>query len=144
MSLGTRGRLLLVLLLGLAVRLVVMLRVPEVHHDEAVNGLMARHVLRGEFPVFFWGQDHAGTLAAYLIAVPFAVLDASADATVVFDLHGRIRYANEAARLAHGYSHEEMLARFFAAQTRRNLLVHVGDGPRHALSQKTLAAIPQL
>ncbi len=38
-----------------------------------------------------------------------AVLDAAADAVVVFDLAGRIRYANAAACRAHGYAREEIL-----------------------------------
>lgn len=62
---------------GALVRIALLGRIPEVHYDEAVNGLMARHILRGEFPVFYWGQDYAGTLAAFLMAVPFALVDAS-------------------------------------------------------------------
>ena len=38
-----------------------------------------------------------------------AVLDAAADAVVVFDPAGRIRYANAAACRAHGYAREEIL-----------------------------------
>jgi PAS domain S-box-containing protein len=38
-----------------------------------------------------------------------AVLDAAGDAVVVFDLAGRIRYANAAACRAHGYPREEIL-----------------------------------
>lgn len=36
--------------------------------DEAVWGLMARHVLDGEFPAFFWGQGYGGTLEVFLSA----------------------------------------------------------------------------
>jgi hypothetical protein len=63
--------------LGLLLRLSQLARLPEIHYDEAVNGLMARHVLQGEFPIFYWGQDYAGTLGAYLVSVPFAVFDSS-------------------------------------------------------------------
>jgi hypothetical protein len=37
--------------------------------DEAVWGLMARHVLDGEIPTFFWGQGYGGTLEV-LLSVP--------------------------------------------------------------------------
>lgn len=41
--------------------------------DEAVVGLMARHILRGEVPVFFWGQAYMGSLDAILVAAGFSV-----------------------------------------------------------------------
>ncbi|MFN8449576.1 MAG: glycosyltransferase family 39 protein [Anaerolineae bacterium] len=47
------------------------------HSDEAVVGLMARHILQGERPVFFYGQAYMGSLDAWLIAVGFAVLGES-------------------------------------------------------------------
>ncbi len=34
--------------------------------DEAIWALMARHVLDGEFPVYFWGQGYGGTIEVYL------------------------------------------------------------------------------
>ena len=34
--------------------------------DEAVEGLMARHVLEGEFPAFLWGQRYKGVPEVYL------------------------------------------------------------------------------
>lgn len=42
--------------------------------DEAILGLMARHILQGEWPVFFYGQSYMGALHAYLIAPFFALL----------------------------------------------------------------------
>jgi len=36
--------------------------------DEAVSGLMARHVIRGRFSTFYWGQAYGGTLEEVLIA----------------------------------------------------------------------------
>jgi 4-amino-4-deoxy-L-arabinose transferase-like glycosyltransferase len=39
--------------------------------DEAVPGLMARHMLHGEFPVFYWGQAYAGSTEVALIAGVF-------------------------------------------------------------------------
>lgn len=38
------------------------------HADEATVGLMAGHILLGEFPVFYWGQTYLGSLEAFLIA----------------------------------------------------------------------------
>jgi hypothetical protein len=40
--------------------------------DEAVEGLMARHVLHGEFPAFFWGQAFKGVPEVYAAAGAFA------------------------------------------------------------------------
>jgi len=44
--------------------------------DEAVVGLMARHILQGERPVFFYGQAYLGSLDAWLIAAGFTVAGA--------------------------------------------------------------------
>lgn len=45
--------------------------------DESVVGLMARSILDGERPVFFWGQDYGGTLEPALVALGFAILGTS-------------------------------------------------------------------
>jgi hypothetical protein len=45
--------------------------------DEAVEGLMARHVLNGELPAFFWGQAFKGVPEVYLSAGAFAFLGSS-------------------------------------------------------------------
>ncbi len=39
--------------------------------DEAIVGLMARHILEGNWPVFFYGQTYMGSLDATLIALGF-------------------------------------------------------------------------
>lgn len=44
--------------------------------DEAVVGLMARHILQGERPVFFYGQAYMGSLDAWLVAGGFALFGA--------------------------------------------------------------------
>ncbi len=44
------------------------------HADEAVVALMARHILQGARPVFFYGQAYMGSLDAYLIAAGFWLL----------------------------------------------------------------------
>lgn len=41
--------------------------------DEAVVALMARHILQGERPVFFYGQAYMGSLDAFLVAGSFWV-----------------------------------------------------------------------
>lgn len=45
--------------------------------DEAVVGLMARHMLDGDFPVFFWGQSYGGPHEAALAAAVFSVAGSS-------------------------------------------------------------------
>src|SRR5688572_26249211 len=61
-------------LLATAVRAALVLgeRVPF-NADEAVVGLMARHILQGARPVFFYGQAYMGSLDAWLIAALFRV-----------------------------------------------------------------------
>ena len=45
--------------------------------DEAIVGLMARHMLEGDFPVFFWGQPYGGPHEAALAAALFSVAGSS-------------------------------------------------------------------
>jgi Dolichyl-phosphate-mannose-protein mannosyltransferase len=45
--------------------------------DEAVWGLMARHLLDGEFSAFFWGQGYGGTLEVIPTALLFALFGTS-------------------------------------------------------------------
>ena len=42
--------------------------------DEAIVGLMARHILNGQWPAFFYGQAYMGSLDASLAAFGFAIL----------------------------------------------------------------------
>jgi len=42
--------------------------------DEAITGLMARHILQGARPVFFYGQSYMGSLDAFLVAGLFRLL----------------------------------------------------------------------
>jgi hypothetical protein len=44
--------------------------------DEAVVALMARHILAGERPLFFYGQAYMGSLDAFLVAGGFALFGA--------------------------------------------------------------------
>lgn len=41
------------------------------HADEAVVGLMARHILAGRWPAFFYGQAYMGSLDASLVALAY-------------------------------------------------------------------------
>jgi hypothetical protein len=45
--------------------------------DEAIVALMARHILGGEIPIFFYGQAYMGSLDAFLVATGFQVLGES-------------------------------------------------------------------
>ncbi|MBI3456864.1 MAG: hypothetical protein HY002_13895 [Candidatus Rokubacteria bacterium] len=65
-------------LLGLFALIVALqLATPRLDSDQAVTGLMGVHILRGEFPIFFWGQDHAGVPESYGAAVTFFLLGIS-------------------------------------------------------------------
>jgi 4-amino-4-deoxy-L-arabinose transferase-like glycosyltransferase len=67
-----------VLLLGALVRLGLLAAgVLPFNSDEAIVGLMARHILQGERPLFFYGQAYLGSLDAWLVAGAFAVLGQS-------------------------------------------------------------------
>src|SRR3954469_25903089 len=64
--------------LGLAVRLALLLGpFGALEADEAVVGLMARHILQGDRPIFYWGQAYLGTLEAYTAAAVFAIVGPS-------------------------------------------------------------------
>jgi len=69
----------LILLLGLALRLAVIASpLGEIDGDEAVVGLMARHIaFLGERPVFYWGQPYLGSLEAFTAAPLFRVFNSS-------------------------------------------------------------------
>ncbi|MDY7039392.1 MAG: glycosyltransferase family 39 protein [Chloroflexota bacterium] len=67
-----------IVLLALILRGVLLVTdsVP-LNSDEAVVGLMARHILAGERPVFYYGQAYMGSLDAWLIAGVFALFGIS-------------------------------------------------------------------
>ncbi len=74
-----RGNLILLGILLAAVIWKVLLLVLDVlpfNSDEAVVGLMARHILAGELPIFFYGQAYMGSLDAFLVAGGFAIFGA--------------------------------------------------------------------
>lgn len=59
-------------MLALKIALLVADRVPF-NADEAIVALMARHILGGARPVFFYGQAYMGSLDALLVAGGFAL-----------------------------------------------------------------------
>src|SRR5436190_23729044 len=68
----------LLILVGTAIVRFVILFVSQTHvtSDEAIIGLMAKHILEGRyFPFYFYGISYNASCAweAYLAAVPFAI-----------------------------------------------------------------------
>ena len=65
-------------LLGLAVRIWIMTgRLGAIDSDEAMTGLMARHVLDGEHRAFMWRLSYQGTIVTYPVAASFWLLGTS-------------------------------------------------------------------
>jgi len=73
------ARYLVAIMIGaIALRVVLLaLDVVPFDGDEAVVALMARHILQGERPWFFYGQAYMGSLDAYLVAGAFALMGES-------------------------------------------------------------------
>jgi predicted membrane-bound mannosyltransferase len=71
---GKTGRILLVIIIIAAGWKAILLSLNSFpfNSDEAIVALMARHILAGERPVFFYGQAYMGSLDAYLVAAGFA------------------------------------------------------------------------
>lgn len=75
---AARGTLAMILLLAVVLRMSMLARdVPTLDSDQAVVGLMAMHLLRGEWAVFYWGQAYMGILEAMLVAPFLWVVGAS-------------------------------------------------------------------
>jgi len=66
------------LLIGLGLRLLILVSpLGELDADEALAGLMARHIaFAGERPAFFWGQSYLGTLEEFTAAALFVLFGA--------------------------------------------------------------------
>ena len=84
LSLSTRSRwrwlrflrspLWLCLLLALLIRAWLVIHTQGViAGDEAMVGLQAENILRGQHPVYYYGQPYMGSLEAYLAALLFAI-----------------------------------------------------------------------
>jgi len=72
---SSKYTILLVILLAAAGLKACLIANPVVpfNSDEAVVALMARHILQGEQPIFFYGQAYMGSLDAFLVALGFLV-----------------------------------------------------------------------
>ncbi len=76
LSVKTNRPLILILLLALSSR-IWLIQTDKVafSSDEAIVGLMARHISQGKpIPTFYYGQDYMGSLDAVLVAVGFEIL----------------------------------------------------------------------
>ncbi len=68
----------IIILLFVLIRMVFLrLGGSAIDADEAIVGLMARHILEGRHVAFYYGQDYMGSLEAYLAAAVFAVFGSS-------------------------------------------------------------------
>ena len=74
-TLAMGGLLLVAGVLRLAILALPALREPN--YEEALVGLMARHILQGEHIVFWWGHPYLGTLDVYVVALLFALFGAT-------------------------------------------------------------------
>jgi hypothetical protein len=61
------------LLIGAIALRLLYLSTPKLDSDQAIFGLMARHMLHGEFPSFQWGYSYMGTLES-ITAAPLMLL----------------------------------------------------------------------
>lgn len=69
-----QGAIVGVLLLGLIWKLILLEdQAFPFNADEAIVGLMGRHILDGMRPIFFYGQAYMGALDAYLVAIGFRI-----------------------------------------------------------------------
>jgi len=71
---GKQFGFLLILLLALILRIYMLLtNVNSIESDQAIIGLMALHILEGERPILYYGQQYYGPLDAYLTAPLIAI-----------------------------------------------------------------------
>jgi hypothetical protein len=79
-SLPTAGIVAACVLLSIAFKTFLLARRAfPFNADEAIVGLMARHILSGEWPTFFYGQAYLGSTDAFLAAAGFAVFGPQVD-----------------------------------------------------------------
>nr|MBN1228489.1 hypothetical protein [Anaerolineae bacterium] len=73
--LSSHAGLLLAVVLALALKLALELSgAITFNSDEGVMTVMSRHILRGEFPIFHYGQSYMGTVENLLMAASFLIL----------------------------------------------------------------------
>lgn len=76
------------------------LRHMPVSTDEAWPALMGLHVLKGEFPVFYWGQNYMGSLQAFFDAFMFMLFGINTFAARIYPLFFSFIYLAAACLLA--------------------------------------------
>ena len=70
--------LLFCLLIAIVVRAFIVIHTRGfIDGDEALVGIQAQHILRGEFPIYFYNQPYMGSLEAYIMAGIFAIVGPS-------------------------------------------------------------------
>ncbi|MFH1824899.1 MAG: glycosyltransferase family 39 protein [Candidatus Firestonebacteria bacterium] len=68
--------LVLIILCGVILRFFIIRH--DIAGDEAVFGLMAKHIMEGrEYPLYMWEAHYSGTLSAYIIAISFKIFGVS-------------------------------------------------------------------
>lgn len=73
-----RSSLWMCLLLALTVRIWLIIHTHGViAGDEAMVGIQAEHILRGEHPLYYYSQSYMGSLEAYFLAITFAIVGPS-------------------------------------------------------------------
>ena len=78
--------------------------------DEAVVGLMARHILQGARPVFYYGQAYMGSLDAWLVAGLYALFGPSVIAIRVVQTALFLAHVSLTFVLARRYSGDALIA----------------------------------
>ena len=72
------GMIILVIMACLLRIVFIAFHDPVTNSDEAVMGLMTRHIAyQGQWPIFFYGQGYMGSIEAYLGAILFHLRDSS-------------------------------------------------------------------
>lgn len=73
-----RSPLWMCLLLAVTVRIWLIIHTHGViAGDEAMVGIQAEHILRGEHPLYYYSQPYLGSLEAYFLAITFAIVGPS-------------------------------------------------------------------
>ncbi|HMK66409.1 MAG TPA: glycosyltransferase family 39 protein, partial [Thermodesulfobacteriota bacterium] len=114
-----------IVILGGLLRL-LFLATPHMDSDQAVTGLMARHILGGEFPFFFYGQDYCGSIEAYLASTIFWLFGATRftlNATICLESIFFILFIYFLARLIFGVK-TGLLAALYTALPSYYLIFH--------------------
>jgi 4-amino-4-deoxy-L-arabinose transferase-like glycosyltransferase len=116
---------------GLKAILLVAGTVPF-NSDEAVVALMARHILQGARPTFFYGQAYMGSLDAYLVAGSFLLFGEKVSS---------IRLVQIALYLLYMLTLWILARRFFADRSAANLVLWIAAIPTVLVTTYTTATL---